>query len=169
MIFLAEATPRKHWGGCSYIAFKFSFTGNLFVLEAGIVVIKYEVQWNSYLSVTLLFLFFLFSVLIPRSKWTRFFASLVKRNLRLKFLICGTCSGVDRLKLPLKIFQKSDSVCSVFEMTNVIVIKKEMGNFSCFCQATLWKLLGLGEVWNVLSAIHYPRVWITVSNSPNNL
>ena len=169
MIFLAEATPRKHWGGCSYIAFKFSFTGNLFVLEAGIVVIKYEVQWNSYLSVTLLFLFFLFSVLIPRSKWTRFFASLVKRNLRLKFFICGTCSGVDRLKLPLKICQKSDSVCSVFEMTNVIVIKKEIRNFSCFCQATLWKLLGLGEFWNVLSAIHYPRVWITVSNSPNNL
>ena len=83
------------------------------------------------------FFSFLFSVLIPLSKWTRFFASLVKRNLRLKFLICGTCSGVDRLKLPLKIFQKSDSVCSVFEMTNVIVIKKEIRNFSCFCQATL--------------------------------
>ena len=115
------------------------------------------------------FFSFLFSVLIPLSKWTRFFASLVKRNLRLKFFICGTCSGVDRLKLPLKVFQKSDSVCSVFEMTNVIVIKKEIRNFSCFCQATLWKLLGLGEVWNVLSAIHYPRVWITVSNSPNNL
>ena len=63
----------------------------------------------------------------------RLFASLVKKNLRLTFFICGTCSGVDRLKLPLKICQKSDSVCSVFEMTNVIVVKKEIRNFSCFC------------------------------------
>ena len=37
--------------------------------------------------------------------------------------------------------------------------------FSCFCQATLWKFLGLWEYWNVLSATHCPRVWITVSNS----
>ena len=48
----------------------------------------------------------------------RLFASLVKKNLRLTFFICGTCSGVDRLKLPLKVCQKSD-FCGVFEMTNV--------------------------------------------------
>ena len=40
-----------------------------------------------------------------------------------------------------------------------------LGNFSWFCQATLWKLLGLWEYWNVLSSTHCPRVWITVSNS----
>ena len=41
--FFAEVTLRKGgWG--YYIAFKFTFTGNQFVLEACIVVIKYEVQ-----------------------------------------------------------------------------------------------------------------------------
>ena len=161
MIFLAEATLRKHRGGRSYIAFKFSFTGNRLLLNT-----RYS-EIHIFQSPYCFFSFF-FSVLIPLSKWTRFFASLVKRNLGLKFFIRGTCSGVDRLKLPLKNCQKSDSVCSVFEMNNVIVIKNEIRNFSCFCQATLWKLLGLGEFWNVLSAIHYPRVWITVSNCPNN-
>ena len=108
------------------------------------------------------FFSFLFSVLILLSKWTRFFARLVKRNLRLKFFICGTCSGVDRLKLPLKSCQKSDSVCSVFEMTNVIVIKKEIRNFSCFC-------LESSGMFSCSAIHHYPMVWITVSNSQNNL
>ena len=36
----------------------------------------------------------------------------------------GTCSGVNRLKLLLKICEKSDLVCGIFEMTNVTAINK---------------------------------------------
>ena len=65
--FLRKRLQGKEGVG-SDIAFKFTFTGNQFVLEASIVVIKYEVQWNPYLQVTLLLLFFFFSVLIRLSK-----------------------------------------------------------------------------------------------------
>ena len=86
--FLAEATLRKHRGGRSYIAFKFSFTGNRFVLEAGIVVTKYEVQWNSYLSVTLLFLFRRWSYvcfLFARTLWWNY--SLFSRVYRFYYYL----------------------------------------------------------------------------------
>ena len=46
MIFLAEATLRKHRGGRSYIAFKFSFTGNRFVLEAGIILLLLNTRYS---------------------------------------------------------------------------------------------------------------------------
>ena len=83
----------------------------------------------------------------------------MKKNLRLTFFICGTCSGVDRLKLPLKVCQ--NLIFAVFLRWLTLFL----GNFCWFCQATLWKLLGLWEYWNVLSSTHCPRVWITVSNS----
>ena len=87
----------------------------------------------------------------------RLFASPLKKNLRLELFIYGTCSGVDRSKLPLKICQ-----FAVFLRWLTFWL---LANFSRFCQATLWKPLGLWEYWNVLSATHCPRVWITVSNS----
>ena len=140
LIFLAEATLRKHRGGRSYIAFKFSFTGNRLLLNT-----RYS-EIHIFQSPYCFFSFF-FSVLISLSKWTRFFASLVKRNFGLKFFIRGTCSGVDRLKLPLKNCQKSDSVCSVFEMTNVIVIKKRNKKFFLFLPSHIMKASG---AWRVL-------------------
>ena len=44
--FFCGSDSKKGAGNGSYynIAFKFNFTANQFVLEAGIVVIKYEVQ-----------------------------------------------------------------------------------------------------------------------------
>jgi len=50
--------------------------------------------------------------------------TLQKKNLPHNFFICGTCSDVDRLKLPLKVCQKCVSVRGIFQMTNDIVIKK---------------------------------------------
>ena len=47
----------------------------------------------------------------------------MKKNLQHNLFICGTCSDVDRLKLPQNISQKCDLVRGIFEMTNDIVTK----------------------------------------------
>ena len=53
---------------------------------------------------------------------------LYKRKIcHIFFFICGTCSDVDRLKLPLKVCQKCVSVRGIFQMTNDIVIEKKNG------------------------------------------